>query len=235
MTQPFLTKHLIQYWSRMLTLRQYSPFATYHSGDMVIVDPTDPPLIILVDISPGPGSTAGFRPRRRFAEILARTWPAMRACPPSDALMVLGNALRDSNRSETTARLFCSAVLCAQGTQSNTWQLSEAGDAKVFIFDGNHGQAVWGEGMPKSTHQVEGALGMSNPKIRSTTISLEGEQHFLFLTDGAFWILSAARVINEHGIIDGKVVDTLEKNSNHLEDDATLLVFNPHQHKRDIQ
>lgn len=227
MLETFLSQNTLRWWSKRLTLRERSQRGLLHRNDLFVADPCDPPLILLLDGTTGSGAAMPQNPRQHLFSILTAAWPSLRTLSPSDVLLRIGDELRMANQS-SPKRAFASAVCARPDRHWADWEVAEAGDTKVFVYKPEGGQAVFNEGLPQSDHRVVGLLGTRNPQLRSQRLQLPRDHRLLLITDGAFHVLSNAGLANDRGEMNGDVLAGFDAHSDDVEDDATMVLLNPH-------
>ena len=220
-------------WSRRLTLRESSLNGLLQRCDLFVADPRDPPLFLLLDGSTSSGSAVPANPRSRLFAALAASWPSLVALPPAELLAHLGEELRRANAG-SAKRMFASAVCLRPDVEPGAWQLAEAGDSKAFLYDGAVGNVVLPAGLPRPDHRTEGLLGTSGQLVRTAVVRPQPSQRLLLATDGAFHILVGATAATAEGGLRGDVLAAFSARGRYSEDDATLVLFEPHLRGREV-
>jgi hypothetical protein len=197
--------------------------------DLFLARVDSSPVFLLVDGSAGRGIGHENDTRRRLFRALSSVWLWIDT-EPAVVFDILAKILFAANKIRQ-GKVYCSAVLAVPRPATGRWVVAEVGDTKAFrVADlGDPAIPIWSEGLPTGDHRLVGSLGTNRPEIRVGEVNVPDGGSLMLLTDGAYHLLNAHKLVLPDGSIPLSAADRFPEllATSSLTDDATLVRLSP--------
>lgn len=210
---------------------QDSPKSILSNGDFFFFDLGENPYLFLIDGSLSPTSSIKGHFREVFFELLSECDNFLTLNnSPLNVLNELHNILLENNQVNPRQKIWASAVLCKISKSSaKILEIAETGDTKVFVFRSSKMFPVFDQNLPNPSNKLSGAMGMHNPKIQTTKLTLNDDEEILLMTDGAYHYLEKYEKIkvSQNGMFLNETLNQFDGFVRFSDDDASLVSFKP--------